>query len=68
MRQTSRVTPPSVGIASVPISGLPLVNLDVDDLSNQEAVSGPELSALGSAGQHPKARRHLNPSFENFEL
>ena len=55
MHQTCRVIPPT------------FVTLDVGDLSSRETVSGPELSALGSAGDHRLVRRLLNPSFEKFE-
>ncbi|MBL8412984.1 MAG: hypothetical protein JNM42_00925 [Propionivibrio sp.] len=67
MRQTSRVFPPIVGIASVPIVNLPLVALNVGDLTSLELVSDPELPALGSPGNRPAPRRLLNPAFEKFE-
>jgi MFS superfamily sulfate permease-like transporter len=67
MRQTSRVIPPLVEIASVTIIKLPLVALDAGDRSSRELVSNPELSALGPAGHQPAARRLLNPSCKKFE-
>ena len=67
MRQTARVIPPIPGIISVRGIGLPLVALDVGDLSSQPLFSNPELPVLGSAGHHPAARRLLNPAFEKLE-
>ena len=65
MHETSRVIPPNPEMINVPSTCLPLVTLD--NLPCRETVSGPELSAFGSEGQHPLVRRLVKPSFEKLE-
>lgn len=68
MRQFARVIAPIVGIVSGLIISLPVVHLDVGDLSRQETGSGPVLSVVGSAGHAQAARRLTNPpSVEKVE-